>query len=160
MYFDHYIVTSFHLARCGEMVQFSMTQGPDANGESDIKLVHSFIFLSTGDSESTPWSPLLIFFKSSYGSAWPYINIVSWFRSFISKHHIHVKCNCIGLLYIWKLECFPQYSVQFGFHITCCRVQVFCNEILHFSLCILNYRYWYLTSSLRERGGGERDFQN
>lgn len=25
LYFDHYIVTSFHLARCGEMVQFSMT---------------------------------------------------------------------------------------------------------------------------------------
>lgn len=67
LYFDHYIVTSFHLARCGEMVQFSMTQGPDANGESDIKLVHSFIFLSTGDSESTPWSPLLIFLKACMG---------------------------------------------------------------------------------------------
>lgn len=67
LYFDHYIVTSFHLARCGEMVQFSMTQGPDANGESDIKLVHSFIFLSTADSESTPWSPLLIFLKAHIG---------------------------------------------------------------------------------------------
>lgn len=53
LYFDHCIVTSFHLARCDEMVQFSMTQGPDAIGESDIKLVQSFIFLSMGDCDST-----------------------------------------------------------------------------------------------------------